>query len=166
MLSVALTQIEENDIPKIQTILGGKFNAYIDDDDLNKILEFKEDYVYGIRATSKDGNKPYLVGICGLFDIDWIARTGRIVFYMIDKDGQSATIQNYPTTNRMFAELIDLGFAELNLNKLHIKVYEHNNIKDILENYNFKPEGIRRDDLYKEGKYYNCIVCSLFKEER
>lgn len=166
MLNVTLTQIEENDIPKIRNILGGRFSLYIDERDYDKIIGLREEVIYGIRATSRDGNKPYLVGVCGIFDIDWVSRVGRIIFYMIDKEGQSSTIQGFPTTKKVFSELIDVGFSELNLNKLHINVYEHNDIKEVLEEHNFKPEGIKRDDLYKEGKYYNCIVCSLFKEDK
>lgn len=175
-LKIKLTQIEENDAKSIAALFENGFERFIDevedigiydlDSWFKSIVEDPSRVTFAIRASKvRDKDFGYIVGICGLWDIDWLARHARLFFVMIDRDGHRATMQNYPATQYAVNNIIDMAFNTLNLNKIWIEVYEHNDIKETLEYFGFVAEGIRRDTLYVSGKPLNSIVCSMLKQE-
>lgn len=57
-------------------------------------------------------------------------------------------------------------FFELNLNCIEVNVLESNLAsRSLWEKVGFKPEGILRERIYKNGKYRNVIIYSLLKDE-
>lgn len=169
-LSIHLTQIEKNDLPSIKTILEAGFSKLLVDPFENIELWFEKqpyenNYSFAIRARKEDGLRNFLVGMCGIWDIDWIARHGKMFFIMVDRDGHKATIQNYTATQTAVSKLLTFAFDELNLNKVWLDVLEKNDIKESLEHFGFVAEGIRRASTFKNGAYLNTIVCSLTYEE-
>ncbi len=172
-LNIHLTQIEKNDIASIKTILEAGFDQLLADsfktfgnteDLLEKQID-KNSYSFAIRARKEDGHRNFLVGMCGIWEIDWIARHGKMFFIMVDRDGHKATMQNHTATQTAVAKLLSFAFDELNLNKVWIDVLEKNDIKEALEHFGFVAEGIRRASTFRNGIFLNTIICSLTYEE-
>jgi RimJ/RimL family protein N-acetyltransferase len=120
--------------------------------------------VFSIRG-SEVKYKEFVVGICAIKHIDWVARHGEVFFIMVDKDGHRATIHNHPASKKAFGDLLEFAFGELNLNKVWIEVYEHNDIKPVLEQFGFVAEGVRKDALFREGRFFDSVICSLMAVE-
>ncbi|MBG9375739.1 GNAT family N-acetyltransferase [Panacibacter sp. DH6] len=106
-----------------------------------------------------------LIGACGLLYINWIIRSADFSFYIgkdelyIDDEGMAldaATI------------LINYGFENLNLHKIWMELYEFDEkkIKFFQQNFNFKTDGVLRDNCYEDGRYYNSLIISLLATDK
>ncbi|WP_194189854.1 GNAT family N-acetyltransferase [Clostridium chrysemydis] len=62
--------------------------------------------------------------------------------------------------------LVDMMFREYNINKIKAKVSElDENIIKSFKNVGFKEEGKLREEVYKDFKYHDLILVSLFKKD-
>jgi len=104
------------------------------------------------------------IGACGLLYINWINRAADFSFYI----GQNETYidDNTPSVESVKL-LIDYGFKNLNLNKIWMELYEfdHKKIDFFTKNFNFKKDGLLRQNCFEDGKYWDSYIISLLKEE-
>jgi RimJ/RimL family protein N-acetyltransferase len=104
------------------------------------------------------------LGACGLLYTNWIIRSSDFSFYIgheeayIDKKGYAEEAADL---------LINYGFSNLNLNKIWMELYEFDSRKlsFFKEKFNFKQDGILRDNCFEDGKYWNSYLISLLKNE-
>lgn len=92
--------------------------------------------------------------------ISWINRSGNLRIMISDayvnKGYGSEAIQ------LMLAHV----FGTLNLNRIELDVYAFNErAAHVYEKFGFKQEGIRRQDLFYNHKYYDSIIMSILQEE-
>ena len=100
------------------------------------------------------------IGMAGLYDINPTARKTEFRI-LLGKDrgrglGTEATklVTNY-------------GFERLNMNRIFLGVTEENaGAVKAYKNAGYKVEGILKEDLYRNGKYYNSIRMAILAEER
>ena len=58
------------------------------------------------------------------------------------------------------------GFETLKLHRIELSVYDHNpRARRVYEKVGFVKEGVRRDVLFWEGKYYSDTTMSMLEEE-
>lgn len=107
-------------------------------------------------------NEP--IGACGLLYINWINRSGDFSFY-IGKD--NTYINDETISKEAVSLLIEYGFNNLNLNKIWMELYEFDDAKISFfkKIFNFKVDGILRENCYEDGKYWNSYIISLLKNE-
>lgn len=171
-MEIYLAQPEKSDLPRLRELLNYGFKQFLDEwrefskEDMDNWLEeFQQDDVsFAIRG-SKDVYKDFIVGLSALRQIDWIAGHAELFFLMVDKDGHRATMHNRPATKKALEQVLGFAFDELGLNKVWIEVYEHNNIKAVLEEFGFVAEGVRKQSIFKNGKFLDSIICSLMVAE-
>lgn len=177
-LNVDLTQIDRSDLPSIKNIIsnGGFKNLFDENTDFMSMdylkwaeSVIKEDqHAFAIRV-SKHGEgaaaRSWLVGVCGLLEVDWISRHAKIFFVMVDKDGHRSTLQNHPASLHAFKTLLDYTFKELCLNKVWISVFDNNDIKQVLSDFHFVSEGTRRRASFMNGRYRDEHIMSLTIKE-
>lgn len=101
------------------------------------------------------------IGMVGLSNIDNRNRNAEFGRFMIDKKfrgkgyGREALIL-----------ILDYAFKHLNLNKIYLDTFEYNNkVINLYKKVGFKQEGIKRQHIYKDGKYNNIICMSILKED-
>ena len=104
------------------------------------------------------------IGAAGLLYIDWINRSADFSFY-IGKD-------NHYIDDKGIAEeaailLIDYGFKNLNLNKIWMELYEFDTkkINFFTKKFNFKQDGLLRQNCFEDGKYWDSVIISLLMED-
>lgn len=100
------------------------------------------------------------IGAAGLLYINWINRSADFSFY-IGKD--KAYIDDEGMAKEAAALLIDYGFNNLNLNKIWMELYEFD-IKKIAfftKEFNFKQDGLLRQNCFEDGKYWDSVIISL-----
>lgn len=104
------------------------------------------------------------IGAAGLLYINWITRSADFSFY-IGKD--SIYIDHSNTSIEAARLLIDYGFKHLNLNKIWMELYEFDTkkIDFFTKHFNFKKDGVLRQNCYENGKYYDSLIISLLKED-
>lgn len=176
-LHVELSQIDRSDINSVKNIINSGFNLLMDERSEFNDMNFSEWYerilhtdkhMFAIRVSKSDSSsasRSWLVGICGITDIDWASRHGRLIFIMVDKDGHKSTLQDHPASQHAFKTLLDYAFRELCLNKVWISAVSTNDIAEVLDANGFTAEGIRRRSVFIKGKYKDESIFSLTIKE-
>ncbi|HXF84362.1 MAG TPA: GNAT family protein [Anaerolineales bacterium] len=120
----------------------------------------KEEMPFAIeRREKKDDWR--LIGNCGIFGIDWRARSGEIGIMIGEK---SVWDQGYGTES--VQTLVRHGFETLNLNRLFLRVYgENRRAQRAYEKAGFVLEGCLRQAVYKHGRYDDVLIMSILRSE-
>tara|TARA_B110001452_G_scaffold119986_1_gene99549 strand:+ start:8851 stop:9393 length:543 start_codon:yes stop_codon:yes gene_type:complete len=105
-----------------------------------------------------------VIGAAGLLYIDWINRSADFSFY-IGQDNKYIDNGDYST--EAVGLLIDYGFCNLNLNKIWMELYEFDKrkINFFSDKFNFKTDGVLRQNCFEKGKYWDSFIISLLKED-
>lgn len=101
-----------------------------------------------------------LIGHCGLYYINWVYRQAEFGIYIGDTQ-----YRNGGFGSDSLRTLIKYGFEDLNLNRIWAEVYSNNAALEIYLHIGFKKEGVLRDNVYKNGKYYDSTIISMLKNE-
>jgi len=104
------------------------------------------------------------IGVCGLLYINWINRAADFSFYIGKND---IYIDDNPPSIEAVQLLINYGFNNLNLNKIWMELYEFDNkkIEFFSTKFNFKKDGLLRQNCFEDGKYWDSHIISLLKED-
>ena len=124
---------------------------------LYEILRNKENYILAIvdRASEKT------VGIIGLHQFNWQARSAEYTIHIGEKEFWGKGIAGEATEY-----ILRYAFETINLNRVWLGVSEPN-VKAVkfYEKAGFAREGVLRDEIFKEGRYFNSIRMSMLKKE-
>lgn len=104
----------------------------------------------------KDGN---LVGVCGLTDIDLLYRRAEFSIYI------GPEFQGKGYSREALDLLFDYGFNTLNLNLIWGETFSNNHAQHLFEKIGMKKEGVRRQFYFKDGRYIDCILYSILRDE-
>lgn len=173
MYSGKLVRLREYQKEDINQIL-----AYINDPEVKRLLHPGTPYLYTLQDEEKwlENNsatkelysfaietlsdRKYLGG-CGLNNIDWKNSVATVGIFIGDKDYWS---KGYGTDAMNI--LVKFIFEQMNINKVKLNVFSFNEraVKSY-EKVGFKKEGILRQEVFRDGKYYDDIVMGILKEE-
>lgn len=105
--------------------------------------------------------KNNLIGVCGLTYIDWKNRHSEISIY-IAKAGWQKTKESRNT----LSVIMKYAFGELGMHRLWAEIYgiAADTIK-LFQMAGFKEEGILRDTIFREGKWWNSHLYSILALE-
>ena len=123
----------------------------------NAILAASHEVVLAVIA-KKEG---LYIGNVGLYQINWITRSAEYRIFLGHNSFRGRGIGTEA------AKLItDYAFDRLNLNKVWLGVNESNSaaVKSY-EKAGFIREGVLRQEIYRNGRYYNAIRMSILREE-
>jgi len=102
-----------------------------------------------------------LIGVCGLTNIDWIARKAEVSIYIGNEDFRGKG------RGRPILDLLaQYAFDECNLNRLWAEVFLNNEIgQKLFKSAGYQEEGRLRDHAFKGGEYWSSFIYGLLKEE-
>ncbi len=101
------------------------------------------------------------IGSTSLFDFDWRARRAEFGILIGDK---SVWNQGYGTEITLL--MLKHGFETFNLNKVYLKVYDHNRgARRAYEKAGYVLEGTLREEIYQNGQYYDAHMMSVLRSE-
>lgn len=135
-----------------------------------RVLTMEDQQKWFQRISRSETDDMYIVvrnglpiGVCGLGRINKQDRTAEITYYL--------GIQTNPAIDVMVGVEVYIflkrkGFKEYNLNRLYGEAFEFNEggIK-LAYHCGFKKEGIRRQSVFWDGKYWDGIMVGLLAEE-
>ncbi len=102
-----------------------------------------------------------LIGQIGLSRIDWINGKANAFLQIGEPDYWNKDIGTEATKL-----LVEYAFTELNLNKLHGGVAVDNiGSWSVAEKIGFQPEGIKKHEMYVDGRYVDTKIYRLLKED-
>ena len=110
-------------------------------------------------AVTNEGNK--LIGVVGLTYIDWKNRRAEVSIYIGERDAQG---KGYGID--ALRTLMKYGFQHVNLHKLYAEIFAFNepSVK-LFEKAGFTREGMKREDQFVDGKYWDTYVFSILEKE-
>jgi len=109
----------------------------------------------------KSGDEWRLIGNCGIFDINWPARSAEVGLFIGDK---SCWNKGYGT--EVMHLLLCHGFETLNLNRIILHV-DSENLGGIraYEKAGFVHEARLRESNFRAGKYCDDLIMSVLRSE-
>lgn len=109
----------------------------------------------------RDGEGWRLIGNCGLFGMDSVARSAEIGIMIGDK-----SVWNQGLGAEAVTLLLRHGFETLNLNRIFLRVYDNNpRARRSYEKAGFTLEGTLREAAFKRGAYGDVHIMSVLRRE-
>ncbi len=123
---------------------------------IKKVIKSNNDKYFLIKKKNKKN-----IGLCFLNKINYLNKNAEFGYYLSDKKyyGQGYSIE---------AEymIINYGFEILGLNKIYCENLENNkNIINVHKKFGFKLEGIKRQEILRNNKYFDIYLMSLLKKD-
>ncbi|AGK98072.1 acetyltransferase, ribosomal protein N-acetylase [Clostridium pasteurianum BC1] len=101
------------------------------------------------------------IGGCGIQKVNWLTRVAVVGIMIGDKDYWS---KGYGTD--AMKVLMKFIFEDMNINKIRLNTFSFNErAKKCYEKCGFEVEGILKNEIFKEGKYYDEIIMSAFSKK-
>lgn len=102
------------------------------------------------------------IGLISLTNIDLVNRTAEFHY----KLATSKNLKGKGYGSKALSALIEYAFMQMNLNCIYSGNIEYNNVTErIKEKLGFKKEGVLRERVFKNGKYFNIHVWSLLRSD-
>lgn len=124
---------------------------------LNSNSALNHTYSFAIESL----NEGKYVGGCGINIVDWKNSNATLGIFIGDKNYWSKGFGTDAMT-----VLIKFVFYQMNIRKVKLSVYAFNEraIK-CYEKCGFKKEGVLRDEIFKDGRYYDEIIMGILRDE-
>lgn len=165
---VCLRAYKEEDIEKV--------TSFVNDKELKKFLVtdipfpmslWEEDEWIKSQKSNKNGEYNFAIediktkryiGGCGIQNVNWLTRVATVGIMIGDKDYLG---KGYGTD--AMKVLMNFIFKDMNIHKIRLSTFSFNvRAQKSYEKCGFKVEGILKDEVFKDGKYYDEIVMSAF----
>lgn len=167
---VCLRAYREEDIPKA--------TAFVNDEELKKLLVtnipfpmtlWEEEEWIKSQKSNQDGSynfaiedietKKYIGG-CGIQEVNWLSRVATVGIMIGDKEYWG---KGYGTD--AMKVLMNFIFNKMNIRKIRLSTFSFNmRARKSYEKCGFEVEGILKDEIFKDGKYYDEIIMSFFNK--
>ncbi len=165
---VYLRVLEREDAPVLK--------AYINDPDVNRTLMVYRplglESVEKFIATPGTNENEICLGIAlrendrliGATDLHLRAPKDRHALFGISIGAKDEWNKGYGTEATRL--IVDYGFQTLNLNRISLRVYEYNpRAVRTYEKVGFKREGVLRQEVYREGRYWDAYAMGMLRTE-
>lgn len=165
---VRLRVLHEDDLPQItQWINNPEVTQYLSQsfpqtleseiDWLKARNASSRDYVFGIELIETEA----LIGVMGIHNIDYVHRTATTGSYIGDENHRN---HGYGTEAKHL--LLDYAFNTLNLRKICSGCIAFNTRSQrYQEKCGAKVEGVRKDQYFKNGRYWDEIILATWSED-
>ena len=101
------------------------------------------------------------IGGCGINEVNWTTRVATVGIMIGNKDYWN---KGYGTD--AMRVLIKFIFENMNIRKIKLNVFSFNlRAQKCYEKCGFKVEGVLKDEIFKDSKYYDEIIMSVFRSE-
>lgn len=127
------------------------------EEEYERIIRSEKDVVLAIIDKKTDAH----IGNAGLYDIKWIYRSAE---YRVVIGEKKFWNKGYGTEAGNL--VLDYGFNKLNLNKIWLGVNaDHKSAIKSYQRSGFVKEGILRQEIYRNGRYYDAVRMSILRKE-
>lgn len=145
---------------KASLLLGGNTPFYTKEM-IIKWVEFHNNKKDELLLVVYDEISKKLIGHIGLYNIDFIAKKAEYGILLADDDSRG---KGYGTNSTKV--LVEYAFNKLNLHKIYAEVIAENKASvAMFKKCGFRIDGILRDDIFKNRRFYNVYNMSILNGE-
>lgn len=120
---------------------------------------YKDEHNIGLAIALKENDKH--IGNIGLHGLDWKNREAELGIMIGEKDEWD---KGYGS--EAISLMLEYGFERLNLHRIYLRVYEHNpRAQRCYEKAGFRREGVMRESVFNEGRYWDTIFMGILERE-
>ena len=146
---------------KAALLLGGVRHTYTMEDIVNWI-SFHNNNPEEVLLVVEDRTAGKLIGHVGLYKIDKVAKKTEYGILLAEDNSRG---KGYGT--KCTRTLVDYAFDELGMHKVTAEVLCENTPSiSMFKKCGFSIDGCLRDDVYKNGRYYDVLTMSVLSSER
>lgn len=158
-ISVASKFVNDKELKKLLVTTIPFPMTYWEEEEWIKSQKSNKEGTYNFAIEDIETNK--YIGGCGIQNVNWLARVATVGIMIGDKDYWG---RGYGTD--AMKVLINFIFNDMNINKIRLGTFSFNEraIKSY-EKCGFKVEGVLKDEIFKDGKYYDEIIMSIFNNK-
>lgn len=132
-------------------------NIELMEEEHDKLIHSEKDIVFAIIDKKSDTH----IGNVGLYTINWVTHSAEYRIIIGEKEFWN---KGYGTEAANL--ILHYGFNKLNLNKVWLGVNADNKAAvKAYEKSGFIREGALREEIYRNGKYYDAIRMSVLRRE-
>ncbi len=103
-----------------------------------------------------------MIGIAGLYDISWVPRSAEFRIAIGEKEFLGKGFGTEATNL-----IVKYAFEKLNLNRVHLGVNaEDERANKCYKKAGFFLEGTKREQVYRNGRYYDVNFYSILRSEQ
>lgn len=167
---VYLRELEEEDIKTINNwrnnkeiidFLGANFKFINTQTDQNWFNNYQKKRGKEVRCAICLKESDVIIGLISLISIDSVNRNAELHIMIGNKN-----YHNMGIGKKVLSIMLNHAFNNLNLYNVYLKVLETNiRAIHVYEKIGFVKEGILRERVFKNGKYINLIIMSIFDKE-
>lgn len=137
-------------------LLGGIFHEYTYED-IEKWIEFHKNKENELMLIIEDVLTHRIIGHIALYDIDYVARKSECGILIAFSEYWGKGIGS-----KSIKRLVDYAFHQYNLHKISAEVLADNIASlSMFKKCGFVIDGKKRDDIFKNGRYYDVYSLSL-----
>lgn len=146
---------------KAALLLGGVHHSYTLEEIVNWI-NFHNNNPEEVLLVVEDQSAGKLIGHVGLYKIDKVAKKTEYGILLADDNSRG---KGYGT--KCTRTLVDYAFEELGMHKVTAEVLSENAASvAMFKKCGFSVDGCLRDDVFKNGRYYDVLSMSVLSDER
>ena len=167
--NLAFRRPEMADVKEIQNLknnekaahlLGGVFHPYTTED-IERWINFHNNNPEEVLLVVENKTTGMLIGHVGLYKIDRIAKKTEYGILLADDESRG---RGYGTKATKL--MVDYAFQTLGMHKVTAEVLSENAPSiAMFKKCGFSVDGCLRDDVYKNGRYYDVLTMSILKED-
>jgi UDP-4-amino-4,6-dideoxy-N-acetyl-beta-L-altrosamine N-acetyltransferase len=135
-----------------------------------KLLNLEDQKKWFTELKNKDSDKIMFViideskkslGVCGLTHINYKTHSADVAILLGD-----VTVHGKGVGEESLKLLIEYGFKKINLHRIKAEIFEFNTASiKLFEKVKFKQEAILKDSLWRDGRWWNTYVYSIFAND-
>ncbi|HSQ90256.1 GNAT family protein [Romboutsia sp.] len=158
-ISIASKFVNDKELKKLLVTTIPFPMTYWEEEEWIKSQKSNNEGTYNFAIEDIETNK--YIGGCGIQNVNWLARVATVGIMIGDKNYWG---RGYGTD--AMKVLINFIFNDMNINKIRLGTFSFNEraIKSY-EKCGFKVEGVLKDEIFKDGKYYDEIIMSIFNNK-
>lgn len=157
-IDVALKLVNDKELKKFLVNNIAFPMSRLEEEQWIKSQKSNKEGTYNFAIEDIETNK--YIGGCGINSVNWLTRVAIVGIMIGDKDYWG---KGYGTD--AMKVLIDFIFNDMNINKIRLSVFSFNErARRSYEKCGFEVEGVLKDEIFKDGKYYDEIIMSKFNK--
>lgn len=142
-------------------LLGGNTPTYTLES-ISRWIDFHNNNLEEVLLVIYDEIRSKLIGHVGLYKIDRVAMKTEFGILLADDDSRGKGYGTICTKT-----MVDYAFDVLGMHKVYAQVLSENKAsKAMFRKCGFQIDGVFRDDVLKNGHYYDVLMMSILDNER